>query len=99
MADLLVALAEDVNQQEGNADRAVDRDLLGKWAGAHGQGESDECSGPPFNPMLIYHDDERQRDGEFAGLSRAAPEEGNEFQPFLSPMVALRILARVFVTK
>jgi hypothetical protein len=93
-AELLLTIAEDVNQQEADADRRLDREKLSKWVGEHAAGGS-IATGPAFAAADIFYDEERA--AEYAGLSRAHPTEENAYQPFLSPPLVLKLLARIFL--
>lgn len=82
LCDLLV---NDVNQQDVDADRLVDRVLLAKWAGeSHGEG---------FDGHAIFYDEDAA--GRFASVGK--PKEENVYQPFLTRDVALAVLKRLFL--
>eukprot|EP00727_Mastigamoeba_balamuthi_P007163 m51a1_g3067 hypothetical protein (810) ;mRNA; f:3985-7594 len=85
VAELVQTLVDDVNQQSPTADRLVDRDALCKWA------SSEAVVAAGFVPHSLYYDEERK--DEFGD---AKPEEANQYQPFLSKAVALRILCLLF---
>jgi hypothetical protein len=81
---LFADLVQDVNQQQADATRLVDRALLATWAG-----NGDANGG--FASHSIFYDEDRPQD--FGGL---APTAENMFQPFLTPSVARDTFLAVF---
>merc|ERR1712061_106276 len=70
----------DVNQQDENAERVIDRKLLTDFA----------MQAPDLDKYSIFFDEEKpsEYDGE--------PRKENVYQPFLNLAVALRLLVRVW---
>ena len=101
--EVAAALVADVNQQSPDAERVIDRDALAKWAAATAEATTGQQGGgggggggaAVFDAHSIYYDDERA--GDFANLTVSKPNEANEFQPFLSPRVAMEILILLFL--
>jgi len=85
VTEFIQSVVNDVNQQGKDADRFLDRDLLGKWAG-------DE-KGEGWNPFFIYFDTDKNP-GTYVG----EPTRENEFQPFLNPQTTLLLLKQLFLT-
>lgn len=79
--DVAEAIMVDVNQQDPEAQRVVDRDSLAKWA----------SSVPSFNAHSIYYDETHPK-----AYKDAKPRPENRYQPFLSLDVAYTILLRAF---
>ena len=84
--ELCDTLVSDVNQQSKDADRLINRDMLGKWAG-----DGDVNNG--FNSHSIFYDE----DNADAYKDLGKPEEENMYQPFLNRQVALEVLKCLFL--
>jgi len=84
LCDLIV---NDVNQQKKDADRLIDRDVLGRWAG-----NKDENGG--FDSHSIFYDEDRPE----AYKDLGKPTEENMYQPFMNRSVALNVLKALFLS-
>jgi len=74
----------DVNQQDAEAERLINRELMAKWAS-----EMSESCG--FDSHDIFYDEERAKDYE------GAPKEENKYHVFLNKKVALEVLVHLFL--
>ena len=89
----LQTLLADINNQNANADRLIDRGAIFAWVqqnlvnGCGGAG-----GGQTFSPHLVFYDEARA--AEFADLDPKAPTQANQYQPFLSPRVLVEMLVR-----
>merc|ERR1711974_284973 len=79
--DWLQTLLADINNQAESADRLIDRTCIFKWAQANMSQQS---------AYDIFYDADRA--AEFSGQQPAAPEDINQFHPFLSCRVLVEIL-------
>lgn len=84
--ELCDTLVNDVNQQGKDADRLVNRDDLGRWAG-----NAEENNG--FASHSIYFDEDNV--DQYKDLGK--PTEENMYQPFLNRKVALEVLKALFL--
>eukprot|EP01095_Lingulamoeba_sp_RSL-Kostka_P002028 TRINITY_DN12899_c0_g1_i1.p1 TRINITY_DN12899_c0_g1~~TRINITY_DN12899_c0_g1_i1.p1 ORF type:complete len:480 (+),score=156.40 TRINITY_DN12899_c0_g1_i1:129-1568(+) len=84
MEELVNTIIDDVNQQETDAERLIDRDDLGRWAG-------DKEVNNGFESHSIYYDEDLKH------LYRGKPTEENEYQPYLSHRTGLKILVHLFL--
>jgi len=81
--DLVLSIMKDVNDQDPNANRIINREALTKWAA-----DSPES----FDSHSLFYNEEAP-DGEYEG----SPTEENKFQPYLSKNVTIRILQTIFL--
>eukprot|EP00639_Heterosigma_akashiwo_P022282 CAMPEP_0206410272 /NCGR_PEP_ID=MMETSP0294-20121207/32485_1 /ASSEMBLY_ACC=CAM_ASM_000327 /TAXON_ID=39354 /ORGANISM="Heterosigma akashiwo, Strain CCMP2393" /LENGTH=389 /DNA_ID=CAMNT_0053870569 /DNA_START=231 /DNA_END=1401 /DNA_ORIENTATION=- len=86
--DVALTLVRDVNQQDLNAERLIDRDTLAKWAS--------EQAPPSFNAHSIFFNEESNDEHDYLGEE---PREENTYHPFLSKQVALSILSLLFLSE
>jgi len=86
VTELLNTFVADVNQQDPNAERLINRDSLAQWAG-------DKTVNNAFEAHSIYYDAEKAN--QWGDLGK--PKEENQYQPFLNPTVALNILEHLFL--
>ena len=84
--ELIEDMVRDVNQQHDDAERALDRDALGRWAG-----NREENNGFPSHS--IFYDEENA-----SAYGDQRPTEENEYQPFLNHDVALDVLTHLFLS-
>jgi len=82
--DLLQTLVNDINQQDANAERLINRDSLTKWIG-----ENKEAL--ILSQHDIYYDEEK------AILYNGKPNEENKYLPFINEAVARDLLFSVFL--
>jgi len=87
MSDLIKSILADVNQQDENAERLVNRESLMKWAG-------DGSMNNGFQSHKIFYDETNESDYKDLGK----PKEDNIYQPFLSPSVIVSLLYHLFKT-
>jgi len=87
MSDLINSIMADVNQQDENAERLVNRDSLMKWAG-------DSSVNNGFDSHQIFYDETKESDYKDIGK----PKEENIFQPFICPSVTVSLLYHLFKT-
>lgn len=85
MQELLNSIVGDVNQQNPQAERYIDRNALAAWANGDGKAKG-------FDPYRIYFNED-----EADKYNDARPTEENAYQPFLHPGVALDVLATIFL--
>ena len=94
----LQTLLADINNQNANADRLIDRGAIFAWVqqnlvnGGGGGGGGGAVGGQTFSPHLVFY--EEARAAEFADLDPKAPTQANQYQPFLSPRVLVEMLVR-----
>jgi len=85
MSDLIASIIADVNQQDENAERLINRDSLMKWAG-------DNSANNGFESHTIFYDEARTE--EYKDIGK--PKDENMYQPFLSPSVTVTLLYHLF---
>lgn len=83
--ETLETIVQDVNQQSKDADRAISRKDLSKWAG-------DASVNGGFDPYSIFYDEDNKDDYP----DDTKPSEENKYQPFISKKVALNMLLKLF---
>jgi len=84
--EIVDSFVKDINQQDQNSERIIDRDTLTKWAA---EASSTDAQ---FDPHSIYYNEAAP--GEYC---MEAPVEENIYQPFLSQKAALNIFRKLFL--
>jgi hypothetical protein len=84
IGELINTLIADVNQQDPNAERLINRQSLTQWAGDQSQNNN-------FHGHAIFFDEEK------ASEWNGKPTVENQYQPFLNHKVALSILEHLFL--
>lgn len=82
---VISAIIADVNQQDDQMERVVDRDCLANWVFEKGEAFS-------LNPYDIYFNEERK-----AWYNDAEPKEENIYNPFVHPRIVFDILVAMFL--
>merc|ERR1712137_1455157 len=80
----LQTLLADINNQNGEAERLINRDCIFEWAQKTLSGE---------DAHLVFYDEDRAT--EFTEQVPQRPEQANQFQPFLSLKVLVAVLVSV----
>jgi len=88
VSEIITVFIADVNQQNENSDRLINRESLMKWAG--------EENGNGFDAHSIYYD-ETQPERWSSDLGK--PDSKNIYYPFLCHSVALNILNQLFLVE
>jgi len=83
VSEFIDCVINDVNQQDKEADRLLDRDLLFQWAGSQ--------KGIHFDPFCVCYDEDSPQD------YKGAPTPDNKYQPFLNKKSALVVLIQLFL--
>jgi len=85
---IITTFIADINQQNDNAERLINRDSLTKWAG------EEKANG--FDSHSIFYDENQP---ELWHTDLGKPETKNIYQPFLSHSVALTTLHHMFLNQ
>jgi len=80
----VMALLTDINNQSKTADRSIDRKCIFNWAGKNLD-----------DPHAVFYNDENKED--YADLTPNKPTSDNEYEPFLSLKVLVKILLKLHI--
>jgi len=84
----LAGLIGDINNQATDADRIIDNNCIFDWASANMDGDFKHC---------IFYDEDRIE--EFSDLDPKQPTDDNQYKPFLSPAVLVKMLVKAGMLK
>lgn len=76
-------LIGDINNQSANADRIIDRSCIFEWASKNMEGD--------FKHLIFYDEDRAE---EYSDLDPKEPAQENQYEPFLSPVVLIKMLVK-----
>ncbi len=89
-------LLADINNQQADAERLVDRSCIFKWVSKNmpdHQEEDEEEEEEEERPVTmhdVFYSEERAR--EYADLDPRRPDDANRYEPFMSPRVLAAVL-------